>query len=126
MRGGFLHARRNGIGGNVIGVALLHATQVIGISREITQIMPPRAEQTGTPSGPLRTIRTYGPQTHRLPFKVMWLITMLTAVSMALINFCTIWVISFLVEGKFHTMQETIDRHGVYRGIVTLMTICVA
>ena len=34
-----------------------------------------------------------------------WTITLITAVTMAVINFFTIWIISFAVEWKFNTLQ---------------------
>ena len=73
--------------------------------------------------------RTSSPQTHKLPFGVMrrpnaswpsarlrktclrirWTITLVTAVTMAVINFFTIWIISFAVEWKFNTLQDRIS-----------------
>jgi len=78
----------------------------------------------GSPSRGLSRINTSGPGAHRLPFYVIWGITLLTAVSMALINFCQIWVISFIVQWKFNSMQVMIDRLGVGFGVFTLALIC--
>jgi len=64
-----------------------------------------------------------GPQTHALPFHVMWEITMCTAVSMAVANFVTVWIISTIVEWKFHMMQTVINTHGVTWGILTIAAI---
>mmetsp|Transcript_50894 Transcript_50894/g.142423 ORF Transcript_50894/g.142423 Transcript_50894/m.142423 type:complete len:752 (+) Transcript_50894:112-2367(+) len=77
-----------------------------------------------SPSRGFSMIRTLGPQTHGLPGHVIWGITMLTAVIMALINFCTIWVISFIVEWKFRTVQDVIDDRGQAVGVLVLVLIC--
>eukprot|EP00425_Heterocapsa_triquetra_P037263 CAMPEP_0195067004 /NCGR_PEP_ID=MMETSP0448-20130528/12193_1 /TAXON_ID=66468 /ORGANISM="Heterocapsa triquestra, Strain CCMP 448" /LENGTH=747 /DNA_ID=CAMNT_0040098351 /DNA_START=53 /DNA_END=2296 /DNA_ORIENTATION=- len=63
-------------------------------------------------------------QTHQLPGWLMWAITLLTASMMAVINFVTIWIISGVVEWKFRTLQDMIDRHGIATGIVTFISIC--
>lgn len=68
-------------------------------------------------------VRMLGPQTHRLPYGIMWGITLFTATSMAIINFCTIWVISYVVEWKFNTMQAFIDKQGVMIGASVLVGI---
>lgn len=99
--------------------------QVLGLTREITQFSSPRPDRTGTPDEGLNKIRTLGPQVHKLPFKVMWVSTMLTAVTMAFINFCTIWVLSFVVEGKFKIMQAVIDEKNLTCGVITLVGIVV-
>jgi H+/Cl- antiporter ClcA len=49
---------------------------------------------------------------------------MITAVLMAIINFCTIYIISFVVKWKFSTLQAMIDSHGLWYGVVALMCIC--
>jgi len=72
----------------------------------------------------LRRIKTSGPQTHKLPFGVMWSITLVTAVTMAVINFFTIWIISFAVEWKFSTLQLMVDKFGVWFAILGFTGIC--
>lgn len=72
----------------------------------------------------LRRIKTSGPNTHKLPFGVMWTITLITAVTMAVINFFTIWIISFAVEWKFNTLQAMVDNLGVWFAIVGFTGIC--
>eukprot|EP00929_Paragymnodinium_shiwhaense_P007820 TRINITY_DN111723_c0_g1_i1.p1 TRINITY_DN111723_c0_g1~~TRINITY_DN111723_c0_g1_i1.p1 ORF type:complete len:764 (+),score=124.79 TRINITY_DN111723_c0_g1_i1:202-2493(+) len=69
-------------------------------------------------------IHTLGPQTHGLPSYLMWVISISTAVIMAVINFCSLWVISFVVEFKFEKMQEAIDAHSTVWGIFVLVGIC--
>merc|ERR550532_370496 len=59
-----------------------------------------------------------GTQTHRLPFRVMWSITLLTALAMAAINFATILAIEYSVRWKFAAMQFAISRAGVGPGIL--------
>jgi len=70
--------------------------------------------------------KTVGPQTHRLPFELMLRITLLTSAIMALINFVTIWVISFGVQAKFRTMEFVIDRAGLPFGIAAFVFICMS
>eukprot|EP00440_Ansanella_granifera_P066370 gb/GFBE01071986.1/.p1 GENE.gb/GFBE01071986.1/~~gb/GFBE01071986.1/.p1 ORF type:complete len:768 (+),score=135.51 gb/GFBE01071986.1/:1-2304(+) len=84
----------------------------------------PRRNSTGTPMRGLRRIKTSGPMTHKLPWYVMWGITLLTAVLMAVINFCTIWIISFAVEWKFSTLQVMVDSHGVWFAVLGFTGIC--
>lgn len=67
--------------------------------------------------------KALGPQAHRLPSYVIWGITLLTAVLMAVINFCTIWCLSWVIQRKFSTMQYVVDRSGVLTGIVMLAGI---
>eukprot|EP00913_Durusdinium_trenchii_P001557 g1441.t1 len=64
-----------------------------------------------------------GPQTHRLPSKVMWSVTMLTASAVALMNFGMILAIKWLVGLKFSTMQRAIVESGVLHGILVLVLI---
>eukprot|EP00931_Biecheleriopsis_adriatica_P051460 TRINITY_DN29846_c0_g1_i1.p1 TRINITY_DN29846_c0_g1~~TRINITY_DN29846_c0_g1_i1.p1 ORF type:complete len:748 (-),score=122.42 TRINITY_DN29846_c0_g1_i1:71-2314(-) len=66
-----------------------------------------------------------GSQTHRLPFKVMWMITLATAACMALINFMTIFLIEYAVRFKFAVMQWAISTAGVAYGILALTAISV-
>jgi len=66
-----------------------------------------------------------GTQTHRLPWRVMWGITLLTALSMALINFVTILAIEYFVRWKFAAMQAMIGRAGVGAGILVLTAFSV-
>lgn len=79
-----------------------------------------------SPSRPHETFVPLGPQTHRLPYQVIWGITLLTAVAMALINFCSVLAIAFIVQLKFATMQSAINRFGVAFGICVLTVICMA
>ncbi|CAE8656315.1 unnamed protein product, partial [Polarella glacialis] len=53
-----------------------------------------------------------------------WGITLITAVSMALINFCTIYIIGFAVEWKFQTLQSMLDSRGIAMGILGFTGIC--
>eukprot|EP00929_Paragymnodinium_shiwhaense_P046789 TRINITY_DN23805_c0_g1_i1.p1 TRINITY_DN23805_c0_g1~~TRINITY_DN23805_c0_g1_i1.p1 ORF type:complete len:828 (-),score=116.13 TRINITY_DN23805_c0_g1_i1:169-2526(-) len=62
-----------------------------------------------------------GPQTHRLPFRVMWSITLLTALAMAVVNFVTILAIEYTVRLKFSTMQRMIAEVGLGAGIAVLV-----
>jgi len=90
--------------------------QLIGFAREVWSSGRAKIK---------KAVRTTGPQTHHLPSGIMWTITILTALSMAVINFFTVWVISFIVQWKFRTMQVRIDRIGISAGIATLAGICV-
>eukprot|EP00928_Gymnodinium_smaydae_P053641 TRINITY_DN37589_c0_g1_i1.p1 TRINITY_DN37589_c0_g1~~TRINITY_DN37589_c0_g1_i1.p1 ORF type:complete len:766 (-),score=115.44 TRINITY_DN37589_c0_g1_i1:14-2311(-) len=72
----------------------------------------------------LSNVRSQRPQAHGLPPHVIWGITLLTAVIMALANFCSIWVISFIVSWKFSTVQDTIDTSGQLAGVGVLVLIC--
>jgi len=78
-----------------------------------------------SPERARRRFRGAAPQTHRLPQRVMWGIVLLTASSMAVINFCTIWIISFVVEWKFSTMQAVVDSGNLPLGILTYIGTCV-
>ncbi|CAJ1432570.1 unnamed protein product [Effrenium voratum] len=68
----------------------------------------------------------HGPQTHRLPWKVMWGITLLTSLGVALMNFGMILVIQFLVRLKFHSMQLAMAQGGALIGILALMGVSTA
>eukprot|EP00439_Symbiodinium_sp_Y106_P012047 s5424_g1.t2 len=92
----------------------------VGLAKSCT----PRKHGSGTPMRGLRRIKTSGPNTHKLPFGVMWTITLITAVTMAVINFFTIWIISFAVEWKFNTLQAMVDNLGVWFAIVGFTGIC--
>ncbi|CAE6929929.1 clcC [Symbiodinium natans] len=92
----------------------------VGLAKSCT----PRKTGAGSPMRGLRRIKTSGPQTHKLPFGVMWTITLITAVTMAVINFFTIWIISFAVEWKFNTLQAMVDNLGVWFAIVGFTGIC--
>jgi len=61
------------------------------------------------------------PRAHRLPWHVMWTITLVTAVGMAILNFVTIWSMRKLVGWKFHLMQLMTDMGGVTVGTITLV-----
>lgn len=74
-------------------------------------------------NGGHRESAVLGPQTHRLPWQVMWGVTMLTALVVALMNFGMILAIQWLVRFKFHTMQSAIQQAGVLHGIVVLMLL---
>merc|ERR1719215_2366094 len=63
------------------------------------------------------------PKTHSLPGNVMWLITIYTAVSMAVANFASVLIISKIVHWKFDRMNMAIQDHGIYHGIFTLALI---
>ena len=56
-----------------------------------------------------------------------WTITLITAVTMAVINFFTIWIISFAVEWKFNTLQargiENLQGDGGIRPPVGAITL---
>mmetsp|Transcript_79131 Transcript_79131/g.219949 ORF Transcript_79131/g.219949 Transcript_79131/m.219949 type:complete len:734 (-) Transcript_79131:128-2329(-) len=69
-----------------------------------------------------------GPQTHRLPCGLMWLITLLTALAMALINFVSILAIEWSIRLKFGFMQFMIERQGVVSGVIalTFVSMCYA
>eukprot|EP00927_Polykrikos_kofoidii_P065086 TRINITY_DN60884_c0_g1_i1.p1 TRINITY_DN60884_c0_g1~~TRINITY_DN60884_c0_g1_i1.p1 ORF type:complete len:749 (+),score=151.42 TRINITY_DN60884_c0_g1_i1:52-2247(+) len=67
-----------------------------------------------------------GTKTHRLPGRVMWYITILTALAMALVNFFTILAIEFSVRFKFSMMQAVIVSHGLPYGIGVLLLISMA
>eukprot|EP00425_Heterocapsa_triquetra_P022880 CAMPEP_0195134394 /NCGR_PEP_ID=MMETSP0448-20130528/150554_1 /TAXON_ID=66468 /ORGANISM="Heterocapsa triquestra, Strain CCMP 448" /LENGTH=41 /DNA_ID= /DNA_START= /DNA_END= /DNA_ORIENTATION= len=41
----------------------------------------------------------------------MWVITLLTAIGMALLNLITIWSMRTLVKCKFHLMQAVTDEY---------------
>ena len=56
----------------------------------------------------------------------MWLVTLLTAIIMALLNCCTILIISFVVKWKFHSMQDWINWYGVMLGGLVLVLIATA
>eukprot|EP00931_Biecheleriopsis_adriatica_P052575 TRINITY_DN30607_c0_g1_i1.p1 TRINITY_DN30607_c0_g1~~TRINITY_DN30607_c0_g1_i1.p1 ORF type:complete len:777 (-),score=139.09 TRINITY_DN30607_c0_g1_i1:123-2177(-) len=43
---------------------------------------------------------------------------------MAVINFCTIWIISFAVEWKFSTLQFLVDSYGVWLAVLGFTGIC--
>lgn len=92
----------------------------LGLAKSIT----PRKPGSGTPMRGLRRIKTSGPQTHKLPFVVMWGVTLVTAVTMAVINFFTIWIISFAVSWKFSTLQLMVDNLGVWFAILGFTGIC--
>jgi len=61
------------------------------------------------------------PKAHRLPWYVMWGITMVTAVGMAMLNFFTVLSMRKLVGWKFHLMQYVTDIGGVLWGTVALV-----
>jgi len=71
-----------------------------------------------------KQLSTVEPSAHRLPCLVMWGITVLTALIMAILNFMTIWLVRFLVEWKFDTMQAVVDSAGVTMGVLALVAIC--
>lgn len=77
----------------------------------------------GSANGGHRESAVLGPQTHRLPWQVMWGVTMLTALTVALMNFGMILAIQWLVRFKFHSMQSAIQQAGVFHGIVVLMLL---
>uniref|UniRef100_A0A7R9ZWB3 Chloride channel protein n=1 Tax=Pyrodinium bahamense TaxID=73915 RepID=A0A7R9ZWB3_9DINO len=62
-------------------------------------------------------------QAHALSSHLMWAITMLTAVGMAVANFVTVWIISCIVEKKFDMMQKAIETKGVTYGILTIVAV---
>lgn len=62
--------------------------------------------------------RAFEPQSHRLPDPTMWLITVLTAAIMAVLNFLSIWAVWFLVNWKFTAMQAVVDAWGVGLGLL--------
>mmetsp|Transcript_88303 Transcript_88303/g.175514 ORF Transcript_88303/g.175514 Transcript_88303/m.175514 type:complete len:741 (-) Transcript_88303:2-2224(-) len=64
-----------------------------------------------------------GPQTHRLPFYLMWGITLLIAAAMALINLITILSIEYGVRWKFWMMQTLIGHSGLAMGTLMLVLI---
>lgn len=64
-----------------------------------------------------------GPQAHRLPFRIMWGITLLTAVCIALLNFSIILLIQWMVRLKFMSMQAALRNSGLFSGIFVLATI---
>lgn len=61
------------------------------------------------------------PRAHRLPWHVMWTITLVTAVGMAVLNFFTIVCMRRLVGWKFHLMQHVTDTYGVFWGTFMLV-----
>jgi len=93
-------------------------------SMGLARVNSPRNTASGSPIRGLRRIKTSGPQTHKLPFGVMWTITLITAVTMAVINFFTIWIISFAVTWKFHTLQFMVDNFGVWFAIMGFTGLC--
>ncbi|CAE8610419.1 unnamed protein product, partial [Polarella glacialis] len=98
--------------------------ETVGLGSDRQRSPNGSGSSTGTPMRGLRRIKTSGPQTHNLPFGVMWGITLITAVSMALINFCTIYIIGFAVEWKFQTLQSMLDSRGIAMGILGFTGIC--
>eukprot|EP00416_Gambierdiscus_australes_P015954 CAMPEP_0171059696 /NCGR_PEP_ID=MMETSP0766_2-20121228/3350_1 /TAXON_ID=439317 /ORGANISM="Gambierdiscus australes, Strain CAWD 149" /LENGTH=751 /DNA_ID=CAMNT_0011515175 /DNA_START=19 /DNA_END=2274 /DNA_ORIENTATION=- len=67
-----------------------------------------------------------GSQAHRLPFAVMWGITLLTAASMAVVNFFTIVAIEFSIRWKFQAMQAVMQHVGIGAGVGVLTTFSMA
>lgn len=63
------------------------------------------------------------PGNHRLPDSVMWKITAVSSVGMALLNLMTIWSMRTLVKFKFHMMQTATHDHGVNYGILALVSV---
>jgi len=66
-------------------------------------------------------VKIMEPRAHRLPWQVMWAITILTAVGMAILNFVTVLCMRTLVQCKFHLMQNVTDRAGVAYGTLALV-----
>lgn len=74
----------------------------------------------------LHRMRFQGPQSHGLPHFVMWGITLVVATNMGFANFFTIWVIAFVVEHKFGTLQDVTGHYGAFAGALVLVQICAA
>mmetsp|Transcript_1153 Transcript_1153/g.2555 ORF Transcript_1153/g.2555 Transcript_1153/m.2555 type:complete len:745 (-) Transcript_1153:54-2288(-) len=75
--------------------------------------LPPRHLQS--------RVKLVEPHAHRLPAHVMWGITLVTAVGMAMLNFITIVCMRKVVGLKFRLMQDVTDMGGVFWGTVLLM-----
>lgn len=58
----------------------------------------------------------------RLPRKVMWAITLTTAIGMAVLNCVTVYAMRMLVWVKFHAMQYCTDNFGVMYGVVAFVS----
>lgn len=71
-----------------------------------------------------RRVRSLQGRSHSLPSSIMWLIILLTATGMAILNFFTIWAVRKLVEWKFETMQKFCDDWHVAAGVIVLVGIC--
>lgn len=81
------------------------------------------AEHGHAPDGRTPESPPPGPPTQRLPPSVMWWITFIIAVGMAMLNFLIIFAIEFFVSFKFRTLQSAIRTAGVGMGILAFTGI---
>jgi len=65
------------------------------------------------------------PQANRLPARVVWAITLLTSLFVAVANNLIVWTVGLLMGWKFEAVQDVMTDGGLGAGTFTLAGICV-